>query len=1121
MGPTLKVSYVADVTELRAANRSALASTETTAAGMAASHKKTEASYFSMAGAGSRAAAQLEGSHSKIASSLTAIGRSSTVAIAGVVAVGAAVEGTKRSVTTLAELANETRTLHNVTGLSVKSASAYAAVAKTQEIPVKALNQAFGTFSKNIRAVELAHTGATKAAHTQELALRQLGLPMASITKAHGDLNKLLPEVIERFERLPKNLDKAGIGMALFGRGWQTLVPLMHSGALGLKEQLDVAQKMGATLGGSAQQLKEFAKQEEESKYATLGLQLAIGQYLAPALTDVIHWLAGAAHELKEGVKWLEAHEAAAKAAGYAIATILGGAITVFAYSKAKKFVEATQDMIGGIKALALKFGLIPSAAEGAAAKTALAQDALAKDVEAADVKIGTANAAAGKTFLKMLGPIAAVVLAIEGLNKILPKGERPENLLGGNQPGESEKEGEVWAKKHGGFGGAPGTNQRTLDTGGGIMGYFMAHGYTAAQAAGIVGNLQQESSFRAGMVEPEGTGLASWTGDRITALKSFAKAMHKPWQEVTVQLAFIEHEMAARGEIGSFKKTKTAAEAAHVFDKYYEGGTDPGGIREKYAEQAFSAHPQHHHAAQAHEEGEGSGYYESAAKKAAKKSAGAKAPKVADMSAAIDKWAEEHVGKFRESTGKNTGPELDALQKEFHTRAAAWCAEFATTAAMMGGANKAVRTASVATIREWAEAGTHGYKKGVGRTPHVGDLMMLGNEHVGFVQSVHGSNVTTIEGNTSGGKVEVEHRRASEGTYATPIYRSKGAGSVIREGESGSINERLDNAIKRAEERAEHLHLSAAQRAALHAHAERSGMDRGRAGADIGLAGSVDTYLQAQQAKWAMHKPDLTTAEGQATARSRDETVIDREKAKKAYFQLAVKELQKAAHQDDQVRKSYLKFAKHAKGRGAKKQALEKAATFAAKVETARKEAAEMGGSIAAAELAIEEGENTLNVVLPQEIAQAAETAAQAVAQGQSNDLSAYQQANSKIDLEQRAGLLTEDQAKAAKIANANKALGGGFGALSEEGRLQVLGDLKEFAAAVTNATNALEAHTKALEESAKTLREFSQISAGIAAVEAGSLAKSLADTISGQIAGVSYHGRQMTAGAGTAARY
>ena len=56
---------------------------------------------------------------------------------------------------------------------------------------------------------------------------------------------------------------------------------------------------------------------------------------------------------------------------------------------------------------------------------------------------------------------------------------------------------------------------------------------------------------------------------------------------------------------------------------------------------------------------------------------------------------------------------------------------------------------------------------------------------------------------------------------------------------------------------------------------------------------------------------------------------------------------------------------------------------------------------------------------------------------------------------------------------------------------------------------------------EATKAVNDQLHASERIAQVENSTLLKAMADMISGEIAGVAYHGRAITAGAGTAARY
>ncbi len=106
-------------------------------------------------------------------------------------------------------------------------------------------------------------------------------------------------------------------------------------------------------------------------------------------------------------------------------------------------------------------------------------------------------------------------------------------------------------------------------------MGYFESQGWTRAQAAGIVGNLQAESG-----VDPNrgqngggpGYGLAQWEGPRQRDFKAWAG--HDIHQSTfREQLEFIQHELTTteRGAGNALKGATTASEAAQIVCNKYE----------------------------------------------------------------------------------------------------------------------------------------------------------------------------------------------------------------------------------------------------------------------------------------------------------------------------------------------------------------------------------------------------------------------------------------------------------------------------------------------------------------------------------------------------------------------
>lgn len=105
-------------------------------------------------------------------------------------------------------------------------------------------------------------------------------------------------------------------------------------------------------------------------------------------------------------------------------------------------------------------------------------------------------------------------------------------------------------------------------------LNYFVDRGYTKDQAAGIVGNLVQESNLNPNAVGDGGQaiGIAQWHPPRQA---DFKKAFGKDIKDSTFeeQLAFIDWELKNTEKAANkyLQAATTPEEAASVFSKYYE----------------------------------------------------------------------------------------------------------------------------------------------------------------------------------------------------------------------------------------------------------------------------------------------------------------------------------------------------------------------------------------------------------------------------------------------------------------------------------------------------------------------------------------------------------------------
>jgi hypothetical protein len=211
------------------------------------------------------------------------LGKSYLGAAKGILAAGAAFasyQGIKSAVDMTTELGKTTIGLSKNLGLSTEAASEWAAVAKTRGVDAKALNMSFGTLSKNIDA-------SSKAGSSQAKTFQQLGVPLQALRK--GNFQDVLGTVSDKLNKMGPGAERTAISMRLFGRGWQTIVPILRDGSKGMQEQLDLAKKYGATFGGKTiKSVNDLVHAQREAKFATLGLQIAIGTTLTPILTKVI-----------------------------------------------------------------------------------------------------------------------------------------------------------------------------------------------------------------------------------------------------------------------------------------------------------------------------------------------------------------------------------------------------------------------------------------------------------------------------------------------------------------------------------------------------------------------------------------------------------------------------------------------------------------------------------------------------------------------------------------------------------------------------------------------------------------------------------------------------------------
>ena len=230
---------------------------------------------------------------SRTSTHLTGQMKKAVGAAVGAAAAYASIAGAKKAVATTEELAKTTLSLNKGLGLSVKTASQFGAVLKARGADTKSVNMAFASFSKNVEA-------AKKGTESAVSAFDALGVSQRELKSLKPE--QIINQLSDGMKKLGPGTERTALSAKLFGRGWQTLGPLLRGGSAALREQLALAEKYGATFGGkSVKSIEDLIKAQREAKLASMGLQIAFGTSVAPALTKAIGTVSRAIADMRNG----------------------------------------------------------------------------------------------------------------------------------------------------------------------------------------------------------------------------------------------------------------------------------------------------------------------------------------------------------------------------------------------------------------------------------------------------------------------------------------------------------------------------------------------------------------------------------------------------------------------------------------------------------------------------------------------------------------------------------------------------------------------------------------------------------------------------------------------------
>lgn len=111
------------------------------------------------------------------------------------------------------------------------------------------------------------------------------------------------------------------------------------------------------------------------------------------------------------------------------------------------------------------------------------------------------------------------------------------------------------------------------------VMSFLISYGLTPAQAAGVAGNLKQESTFRPNADNGTHHGIAQWDKKiRWPRVSAYIRSIGKDPNTLEGQLYGLVWEAQTRGDWSQIKQSKSSRQAAHVWLKRFEiSGEEPG----------------------------------------------------------------------------------------------------------------------------------------------------------------------------------------------------------------------------------------------------------------------------------------------------------------------------------------------------------------------------------------------------------------------------------------------------------------------------------------------------------------------------------------------------------------
>jgi hypothetical protein len=142
---------------------------------------------------------------------------------------------------------------------------------------------------------------ASQGSKTQAEAFKMLGISVKDASGNIKNADAVLIELADRFSKMPDGVEKSALAVEIFGRAGADLIPLLNSGAAGIKELTDEAARLGVVLDTeTALAAERFNDQLSRVGFAFDGLKLQLASALLPLLNELADLMVETAKGTKE-----------------------------------------------------------------------------------------------------------------------------------------------------------------------------------------------------------------------------------------------------------------------------------------------------------------------------------------------------------------------------------------------------------------------------------------------------------------------------------------------------------------------------------------------------------------------------------------------------------------------------------------------------------------------------------------------------------------------------------------------------------------------------------------------------------------------------------------------------